>query len=111
MGTMPPFFNRIECNKHVAVSGTIPDGVSCGDEGADALDGIPANIRQDVEPEIGTWDQYFDEKRDIRLEGRGGTFRSAATVLDSTWLRVLEGVRLTQNFCAAGCMWRVVRAQ
>lgn len=59
-------------------AGTIPDGVSCSGQGADELDGIPANIRQDVEPEVGTWDQYFDTKRDIVLEGRGGSFRSEA---------------------------------
>lgn len=64
------------------VPGTIPDGVSISGQNADELDGIPSSVIEAVEPQIGTWDQYFDEKRDLRLEGRGGTFRCAATLAE-----------------------------
>ena len=64
------------------VPGTIPDGVSTSGQNADELDGIPSSVIEAVEPQIGTWDQYFDEKRDLRLEGRGGTFRCAATLAE-----------------------------
>ncbi|BDA49543.1 Protein phosphatase methylesterase 1 [Coccomyxa sp. Obi] len=83
---------------------TIPDGVSCSGQGADELDGIPANIRQDVEPEVGSWDQYFDEKRDIQLEERGGTFRVYMAGSKGAVIYCLHGCGYT------GLTWALIAA-
>lgn len=55
------------------------------------MDGIPSLARHAVEPEIGSWDQYFDERRHIQLEGRGGIFRQGMswfTVADPQSLKI-----------------------
>lgn len=56
-------------------AGTIPDSRPVSGSDADRLDGLPASIQAGPDIEPGSWDQYFDQRQDIRLEERGATFR------------------------------------
>ncbi len=70
-------------------AGTIPDGEAVSGEGnsgsGDAPAKAPVVVVDEVDDGDGAshaeathWQAYFDEARDVRLEQRGGVFRSAA---------------------------------
>ena len=60
------------------------------------MDGIPPALASDM-PELPRWDAYFDERQDIQLDDRGGTFRHGSLSIrgvlpGSSWSK-LEGWR------------------
>ena len=57
------------------LAGTIPDSRPLSGSDADQLDGLPASIQAAPDIEPGSWDQYFAQQRDIRIDERGATFR------------------------------------
>lgn len=66
---------QLVCKLALLTPGTIPDSRAMSGSGADQLDGLPATVQAGPDVEPGSWDQYFDEQLDIRLQERGATFR------------------------------------
>ncbi len=64
------------------LAGTIPDSRPLSGSDADQLDGVPASIQPGPDIEPGSWDQYFDQRQDVRLDARGATFRCTPEALN-----------------------------